>query len=83
MERPMSICEDDDREFWVTQAIADYLDRAPTPIGDDRRSLAHCLQAIHGEGVCMLPYGHEDLHRAHDRRIRLDRRTYEDRREAE
>jgi hypothetical protein len=71
----LSLCEDDDREFWVTQAIADYLDRAPTPIGDVRRSLAHCLQAIHGEGVCMLIWKHDGPHRASDRRIRIDRRT--------
>jgi hypothetical protein len=80
----LSICADDDREFGITDAVQrHYLLHAPTPIGDARRSLAHCLHAIHGEGVCMLPYGHEDPHRAHDRRIRLDRRTYEDRREAD
>jgi hypothetical protein len=74
----------DDDEFGITDAgQRHYLLHAPTPISDARRSLAHCLQAIHGEGVCMLPYGHEDPHRAHDRRIRLDRRTYEDRREAD
>ena len=62
------ICEDDD-EF------TEYLLAVPTPIGDARRSEAHCLHAIHGEGVCMLPYGHLDEHRPHDRRIRLERRT--------
>ena len=68
----MSICEDDNEEYLLT---------APTPLGDARRSVAHCLHAIHGEGICMLPWGHLDEHRAYDRRIRLHRRGLEDRRE--
>ena len=68
----MSICEDDGEYPESTRV---YLQTAPTPLGDARRSEAHCLHAIHGEGVCMLPFGHLDEHRPHDRRIRLERRT--------
>ena len=74
------ICEDDG-EFSTAEHVRQYLATAPTPIGDARRSEAHCLHAIHGEGVCMLPYGHLDDHRPYDRRIRLDRRGLEDRRD--
>ena len=66
------ICEDDG-EF--SEPVRLYLLTAPTPIGDARRSEAHCLHAIHGEGICMLPYGHLDGHRPYDRRIRLERRS--------
>ena len=75
------ICEDDGEYPEFTRL---YLQTAPTPLGDARRSEAHCLHAIHGEGICMLPWGHLDEHRAYNRRIRLERRGDDgDRRENE